>query len=107
MIEASEAIGEDGYPTEEALEAIRQWDLTNAGALFDFVESIWSRLGLVVRNGTIIELITGGWSGNEDIVNALKANPIGIWCWVSSNRNGSHVFEAPLAILNGSHEERS
>ena len=39
---------------------------------------------------------TGGWSGNEEIIDALQRNAM-FWarCWEMSKRGGEHVFRLP------------
>lgn len=67
----------------------------------------WLELAASCWNGTMgearwhrttgsLHLTTGGWSGNEDVVAAMEANPV-LWgaCWLSSHRGGLHVFRPP------------
>ena len=96
---------EDGYPTEEALEMIEKWDAQDIKGFFEFVKSIWympdwgwqeKRREEKRREEWSKEyhLATGGWSGNESIINSMKKNRI-VWLftWVQSNRGGGHIFE--------------
>lgn len=82
------------YPTEEALEKIRRWEMTDPGGLFDFVCPLFRRHGTVIlhANGEI-HLATGGWSGNEDIIQAIHDNVM-FWSnyWESTDRGGLYVF---------------
>jgi hypothetical protein len=85
----------DGYPTEEELEKIRQWPHERQWVgLMEFVESIWwnPEWGWT-KEGTTYRISTGGWSGNEDLIGALKANTM-FWlcCWQSSRRGGHYEF---------------
>lgn len=41
-----------------------------------------------------LTLVTGGWSGNEEVISAMKENTMGwIMTWSSSHRGGKYVFE--------------
>jgi hypothetical protein len=42
--------------------------------------------------GYKLTLITGGWSGNEDLVNAIKMNPISQLCYIKWESGGLHEF---------------
>ena len=42
--------------------------------------------------GYKLTLITGGWSGNEDLVNAIKMNPISQLCYIKWESCGLHEF---------------
>jgi len=92
-------LDEDGYPTEKTLETIRNWsNLSYEGqiALLNFAQDAWSypsRVGTQAGNAIVYWFSTGGWSGNEDIVEALMENNI-FWllCWYKSKRGGYYEF---------------
>lgn len=42
--------------------------------------------------GYKLTLITGGWSGNEDLVNAIKMNSISQLCYIKWESGGLHEF---------------
>lgn len=105
-----EYLDEDGYPTEAALEKIEQWDYKDGWTeLLEFVCSLWlySDFGYwdKEKNVTTIDLpnytvvadvysmSTGGWSGNETIIGALRKNWM-FWnfCWEQSKRGGHYIF---------------
>ena len=77
----------DGYPTEEELEKIREWDLL-AQPVSGFLELLrqswhWGFKEKHWKNGTIrLYMATGGWSGNESVISAMQDNFI-FWsvCW--------------------------
>jgi hypothetical protein len=52
----------------------------------------------VRRRGRRWSISTGGWSGNESLIEALQRNHI-FWslCWMKSERGGHFVFEVPKA----------
>jgi len=85
----------DRYPTEEELNEIRTWIINNENYhnLMAFVKSCWHWHDNIIRKGNKYTLITGGWSGNEEIIAALKSNHL-FWMlyWHSSTRGGRHIF---------------
>ena len=99
----SEYLDEDGYPTEEALEKIKDWsfdDFNDPKDWFKFIENIWhlrswgwaedyNEKGKYQYN-----ISTAGWSGNESIIRAMQENKI-LWyySWVQSRRGGHYIFE--------------
>jgi len=89
------------YPSEDVLQIIREWPPERFGELMALVESAWSEYGRFERDGRKYTLITGGWSGNEDLIWALQKNLSLFWtlCWQESKRGGHHVFEIPEFIL--------
>jgi len=95
------------YPTDEELEAIRSWDITAQPitGLLDLIHQCWHwadgpgwhGYDLTGKKVLKLELSTGGWSGNEEIINALQENFM-FWnlYWVSSHRGGHYYFRIPL-----------
>ena len=87
----------DGYPTDETLEAIENWDAMDFRGLMKFVSDAWKYPEYVTYEETDDEIeyrfATGGWSGNEDLINAIRSNQIFyMCCWSMSNRGGKHVY---------------
>ena len=92
------------YPSENDLQKIEKWDYLDFENLALFVQSIWNwgedyaRLGDWKKDEhkteyRQLELITGGWSGNEDIICALNLNQMfNMMCWYSSHRGGLHIY---------------
>lgn len=91
------------YPTEEQLEKIRKWDVLKDGisALIVYVKSLWwtPEWGWKLAGKQVLrlQLHCGGWSGNEDIIGALRDNYL-FWafCWVKSTRGGHYWFRINL-----------
>jgi len=85
------------YPTEEQLAFIKDFDLLKKPVkeLIAFVQDIWEYddWGFKVSEHTL-ELHTGGWSGNEDIIDALHQNFL-FWSmyWKSNRRGGHYEFD--------------
>lgn len=91
----------EGYPEEKELRAIRKWDVKDFPSLLEFIEQRWTyrdfikRYVVKERDNFYLEwtLITGGWSGNESLVNALLSNTLFEMCWYWEwSRGGRHVF---------------
>ncbi len=108
-----EWLDENGYPTEDALRYIKDWDwrdkpTSEYTALFDVIQSIWwspefgwhdEDVECEITNRTVrrYTLSTGGWSGNESLIEALQSNWI-VWSvtWEQSRRGGHYIFEVKL-----------
>jgi hypothetical protein len=53
----------------------------------------YGRLDIEGKDGTtILELITGGWSENEEIINQLSTTMFWILWWQESKRGGYYKF---------------
>ena len=91
-------IDEHGYPTEEALKKIINWPDDDMLGLINFVKELWYYPNYWHEDGgnkaIRYEISTGGWSGNEDLIGAMRSNQI-FWmlCWYSSRRGGHYIFE--------------
>ena len=86
----------DGYPDEQELTKIREWPFEPSyKELMEFIKSIWvyADIGYFEHNDNVYTLHTGGWSGNEDIIKALRENVI-FWglCWEWSKKGGHYQF---------------
>jgi hypothetical protein len=114
---------ENDYPTEAALKRIRKWDPMDAAGALDFVASIWNwpefgvssvlrpeEAAVVGAEGgeRYLRLATGGWSGNEDIVGALRANRIlSAFTWKLTASGGLHIYEYPACQAKPASVERA
>jgi hypothetical protein len=100
-----EWLDEDGYPTDEALDEIKNWHYDKGWiSLMEFVKSIWwaSDWGWSEENtkdfsnGDEItyNISTGGWSGNESLISALQENQM-FWLagWYQTRRGGHYIFK--------------
>ena len=92
------------YPNDEQIEQVKVWKFDRPTAFTEFMEFVKS-IGHYWPNsdpfgwkqdGQIYHVSTGGWSGNEEIIGAMRDNFI-FWsvCWQQSNRGGHYVFELP------------
>jgi hypothetical protein len=85
----------DGYPEDHELEEITQF-LGNPKDWYEIIRPLWQFADagyFSVDDREFYHLSTGGWSGNEDIVRAMRRNLV-MWAmyWVQSKRGGHHVF---------------
>lgn len=94
----------NGYPEEHELKKIEEWDYHDFRGLMEYVEELWkyADYGYWKRGRKYYRISTGGWSGNESIIYALKQNRM-FWacCWVSSKRGGHYIFEISKEATNG------
>lgn len=93
----------DGYPTEETLQAIREWPPEDSPEqpirfikLMKFVQKAWryANCGYFQVEGDIYHISTVGWSGNESLICALQEN-LFFWgiCWRVHRHGGHYDFE--------------
>jgi hypothetical protein len=91
----------NGYPTDAALEKIASYDFGKdfrAGivGLVTLVTELWHWGDTQYKwDGVNLELHTGGWSGNEDIINALMGTMLWHMFWQKSERGGHYYFIIP------------
>lgn len=96
-------LDENGYPDEVSLKAIEEWDILKQGVqgLLNLVEENthtpdWS---IFIKGKKVLrfEYHTGGWSGNEDIISALRRNIL-FWplFWEKSTKGGHYYFKIKL-----------
>ena len=83
----------DGYPSDDTETAIANWPIDDFAGLIAFLKEAWSDYGVIRFKGNTMELVTGGWSGNEQLIAALRKNFFWAARWQSSHRGGLHVFE--------------
>lgn len=91
------------YPTEEHLERIKTWPAQDFDGLMEYIGTLWEFKGWGFKKapGGVYELHTGGWSGNEEIIQALHQNKL-VWImyWVESSRGGHYLFGRPNVIVS-------
>lgn len=93
----------DVYPSEEVLRAIEKFDLESPRLFYRLPELIrlvldnwhWgSEMYRYEAQTGCLVLHTGGWSGNEDIIKALKKLRLFWWSfWYQSRRGGHYWFK--------------
>ena len=92
------------YPTDEELEIIRNYDcIQDPLGLIDYIGSIWwtPSFGFKYsgKKNKKLELHTGGWSGNEEIIGELMGTMFWIAFWEKSYRGGHYYFKIPYYYL--------
>lgn len=99
-------IDSEGYPTDEALAAIENWDRRDISGCFDYIGRLWHYPERWNRDGRVITASTGGWSGNEDLIGALRENTI-LWAmsWWEIRRGGHYVFKVPVGDMEDASDE--
>jgi hypothetical protein len=82
-----------GYPTDPTIAAIERWDASDLDGLLAYLKEAWHDHGRIHEENGLVTMSTGGWSGNEEIADALSNNQV-FWalCWESSRRGGHSVF---------------
>jgi len=103
-------LDDEGYPTEQWLQYIREFEPDENFGIIPFVyllsEGWWMpewgyRFTMQYRGKRKLELHTGGWSGNEDVINAILSNinlthiHMKYMKWI---RGGHYYFEIPIDI---------
>jgi hypothetical protein len=87
------------YPPVEFLKELTQKPCDNFHEFMAQIKPYWAFSGWGWRqDGDIYYLSTGGWSGNEDIINALETNfMFYLMYWMRSSRGGHYIF-APCTM---------
>ena len=94
------------YPTEEQLQAIRDWPGDRLPGWFEYIKDAgkyWPDDDYWTQEGLTYHISTAGWSGNEDILGAMQDN-FACWSqtWDSHRRGGHYVFKLPGLSVRGS-----
>ena len=90
----------EDYPSKEELDNIINWryvDYESAVELAEYIVSLWHWEHMATIKGKkvkILTLITGGWSGNEEIIGAIEKNVLfPMLYWQKSERGGLHIYK--------------
>jgi len=87
------------YPTEQELQKIKEWEPGDLHGLMQFVKSLWAfRAWGFSQDDEIYFISTGGWSGNEDIIEAMMSNVVWWMMYWQQSRRGGHYIFAPLTF---------
>ena len=102
------------YPTEADLKFIREFKALERPVmdLVAYLENIWwmpdwgfhlkkrNQKDIIGEPTWRLELHTGGWSGNESIMDAIMQTDWWMFCWERQVRGGHYSIEIP-AWLRG------
>jgi hypothetical protein len=91
----TEYVDADGWPTEAALQRIMDWPTDDLHNMFKFIHDIWWAPEWGWEEETTeryraYHISTGGWSGNEDIIDVLHRKPKFWSLSLSAYRRGGH-----------------
>ena len=102
--EKMDLLDNDGYPSSDALYKISVWDFSTKSMddFLNMVQEMWSykdRFRLKGKNVLRLYLSTGGWSGNESIIQAMQENYC-FWgiSWQKSRRGGHYWFRIKKSV---------
>lgn len=86
----------DEYPEEEDLEKITNWPHRDFIGWMEFIKSVWwmPDWGWDEEDG-VYNISTGGWSGNESIISAMRSNfPLWGLHWQVHRTGGHYEFKS-------------
>jgi hypothetical protein len=99
------------YHTDKELKEIQNWDVKDAHNLIERLRDMWQYKHYLIENWGLdhiynerpvlmLELHTCGWSGNEDIIEALHKNKL-FWLmwWWKTERGGHYYFEVDFSQI--------
>jgi hypothetical protein len=93
-----------GYPSKCSLKVIVNWCPSQCPIedILAFMKSLWNHdYGSFNLKGHLVlklHLATGGWSGNESIINAVDRNTYLHYGWQKSERGGAHWYKWDTTI---------
>jgi len=104
---------EDGYPEDEVLNFIKSYNLAKektVDKLLEVIKENWNYADIkyfTMRKGKDVlgdpcmklQLHTGGWSGNESIIDAIQNGKFPtLWIfWTKSKAGGHYYFDISLS----------
>lgn len=84
-------LDEDGYPTEETINKIKNWDPQDFRGLMEFMQKMWRWPSYFSLEGDVARVSTGGWSGHEEMIDVIPP----VWrelYWYRTTRGGHYIF---------------
>lgn len=91
------------YPSDDDLKRLREWDAADADGWFAFAKEVgnyWPDDQYWDEVDGRYYISTGGWSGNEDIIAAMRENFVLWHMWWESLRRGGHYSFASHEVAN-------
>lgn len=61
----------DGYPTEQTIHMIQNWDPFDFKGLANYLKDNWHYPSYVKLEDGVLVISTGGWSGHEEMIDAI------------------------------------
>jgi hypothetical protein len=89
----------DGYPTDETVEFLENWkNFKDAKEAMEFALKALKKLcyATVKQENNYIYIATGGWSGCEDIIRAMKKNFYCSNLLIASLSGGGYYYADPF-----------
>ena len=96
---------------KKELKEIKNWDVKDAHNLIERLRDMWEYKKYFIEKWGLdhihkkrpvlwLELHTGGWSGNEDIIEALQKHKL-FWMmwWCKTERGGHYYFEIDFSQI--------
>lgn len=99
----------NGYPLDAELARLKEWPVADPKGFLEYARSLWwaADWGWPELEGAVS---TGGWSGNEDIIEVMQEAQCGLlWhqVWWQTRRGGHHLLrltDPHLALVGASPE---
>jgi hypothetical protein len=97
-------VDDDGYPTDWGIAQLRGFSGGTPEQFVETVRRLWwipSLIGVAPgtdRHGSPIvriRMVTGGWSGNEQVISEIDKTFFSFFYWQSSHRGGLCIYEVP------------
>ena len=83
------------YPTEDELQRLRDWPVSDPRGWLGYAQSLWWAAGWGWPELECDPVSTGGWSGNESIIEAMRENVLWAVCWENTRAGGHYTFKLP------------
>ena len=99
---------ENGYPTNEALDYIKNWAIIHeqlgsktgfkcGKGLYDeliaYIKELWTYNDAIEYKDGLLEIHTYGWSGNEEIISELKNTDLWLMKFRAQQSGGHYYFK--------------
>jgi hypothetical protein len=90
------------YPTNDELVAIERWDFKTKSVkeFLEYIRSLWwnPHIQFILKGKRVLylQLHTGGWSGNEEIIQYMKNTRFWMAYWRVHKVGGHYYFKIKL-----------
>ena len=87
-------LDKDGYPTDNVLFKISRYDVgKDVDGFLALIKSLWSYPDRFCLKDNELDLSTGGWSGNESVIKAMRENFFFYIAHTQWKRGGHYWFD--------------